>query len=535
MNDAAARSVVEALYVAAADPEGWRDVIDALQDEGSERAPTADAQRGVAHAAELARRIVARERATAAEPLAVGRIRLTAEGRVVSGNEVAWSVLGAALAPRGDGPAAFASPEVAEAIRDGIARVRARPALRVVVRLEVPGDGARFGYIGAGREAGTYDLTLPGADAVRELWSALSDSFGLTPAEVRVAALLREGRTLREIAEDLELSIHTVRNQLRSIFDKLGVQRQSDLIRALSGLAPLSGAAALSGARDGAPRVELHRLRDGRTLAYRDYGVAGGPVLMMFHEGLGSSLLPQGADALARQLGLRVICPERPGFGRSDPREDYGFDVVAEDAVELCDALGLERVRLGAILSGAPFAVRTAVRLGDRAEEILLCSGRPPRPARGDESMVGRFRRRLESAPWVAEGLYAILRLRLSSDFVRRLMRAATAHTPDDRAFVEANPWVSDYIAAYVEECVTSGVQGVLAELRAFRRAGNATADGVTCPVVVWHGEDDRLSPLNDLLDYLGDRASDVSVAPGMGHLLGVRRWRDILHHAARP
>ena len=55
----------------------------------------------------------------------------------------------------------------------------------------------------------------------------------------------------------------------------------------------------------------------------------------------------------------------------------------------------------------------------------------------------------------------------------------------------------------------------------------------LTCPVTVWHGEHDGFAPLQDLLDFLGDRATSVEVVPDAGHLLALRRWDGILRHAA--
>ena len=56
----------------------------------------------------------------------------------------------------------------------------------------------------------------------------------LTPAEVRVAALVAEGRTNREVAAALFLSERTVEGHLSHIFGKLQISHRSELARALS-------------------------------------------------------------------------------------------------------------------------------------------------------------------------------------------------------------------------------------------------------------------------------------------------------------
>jgi DNA-binding CsgD family transcriptional regulator len=60
---------------------------------------------------------------------------------------------------------------------------------------------------------------------------ALQKLFDLTAAEARVAISICNGDGVAEIAESHNVSIGTVRNQLKSVFAKIGVNRQPDLVR----------------------------------------------------------------------------------------------------------------------------------------------------------------------------------------------------------------------------------------------------------------------------------------------------------------
>jgi DNA-binding CsgD family transcriptional regulator/PAS domain-containing protein len=66
--------------------------------------------------------------------------------------------------------------------------------------------------------------------------AAISALFGLTPAEARLAAALAAGDTISEAAARYGVAVGTVRTQLKSIFGKMGVNRQQDLILRLSSL-----------------------------------------------------------------------------------------------------------------------------------------------------------------------------------------------------------------------------------------------------------------------------------------------------------
>jgi DNA-binding CsgD family transcriptional regulator len=63
--------------------------------------------------------------------------------------------------------------------------------------------------------------------------SLLFAVFGLTPAECRIATMLAEGLSLKEIAQVQGTQHETVRKQLRAIYQKTSTNRQPELIRLL--------------------------------------------------------------------------------------------------------------------------------------------------------------------------------------------------------------------------------------------------------------------------------------------------------------
>src|SRR5262249_30438003 len=66
--------------------------------------------------------------------------------------------------------------------------------------------------------------------------------------------------------------------------------------------------------------VEDHTLtlRDGRKLGYIDIGDSNGPVILACHGMPGSRLDFANHDPVLRSLGVRLIAPDRPGYGLSD-------------------------------------------------------------------------------------------------------------------------------------------------------------------------------------------------------------------------
>ncbi|MDP1875357.1 helix-turn-helix transcriptional regulator [Phenylobacterium sp.] len=70
----------------------------------------------------------------------------------------------------------------------------------------------------------------PSLDLMRSL-------FDLTPAEARVAQGIAAGKTLEDLAQTGEVSINTVRNQLRRVLEKTGCTRQAELAALLASVA----------------------------------------------------------------------------------------------------------------------------------------------------------------------------------------------------------------------------------------------------------------------------------------------------------
>lgn len=104
--------------------------------------------------------------------------------------------------------------------------------------------GAALVLVQHGRRAATRGLKTEGADAVlaflvdparpTPLDSArIVRLYALTPAETRLLAEFMRGLDLHESAARLGISIHTARGQMKAAMQKVGVNRQPELMRKL--------------------------------------------------------------------------------------------------------------------------------------------------------------------------------------------------------------------------------------------------------------------------------------------------------------
>lgn len=138
-------------------------------------------------------------------------------------------------------------------------------------------------------------------------------------------------------------------------------------------------------------RVEMP---GGRVVGAVESGVLGGSPVLVFHPTPSSCLfVRQHADAALR-TGVHLVGFSRPGSGGSTMTSP-GLRVVAEDALRVADAFGLDRFAVLGFSGGTPFAAATAALFPDRVTALGLCAAVAPWPEvpdRGggyDDELVG--------------------------------------------------------------------------------------------------------------------------------------------------
>lgn len=466
----------------------------------------------------------------------------------------------------------FADPENAARFRDlaatierggenGAAKGDAPALLRLVSET---GEEAAFGYLIAESRLpeslrrqlrpkaptgkGTLVFVAPEREAARDAVRMYRETFGLTPAEARLAARLKDGLSLKEAAVDLGISVNTARNQIRSIFDKLGVNRQSDLIRHLTELSQLAayiqadlGASGFkpidsSGLSRHAPR-RFFGLPDGRRLCYREHGVADGRPVLMLRSTLNSSLVRPGETKAALDLGLRLICIEHPGAGLSSFDPSLSFESFARDIELLVDDLGLDAVHISATASAAWFGMAVAARLGPRVRRLLLTRPRlsVPQPEK-DRGMASYFFGNLRRHPWLLDSTLFILRAKMSRPLMRSLIFHFFEKSPVDFALMERDPALVEDLLDSILESLDAGYRGLLQEGELFLEGRFPDLSTMVAPLVVWYGEADGIVPPADImadLDRFGIEAAEMRGFPGLGHFF--ENHRQLLEHLTAP
>jgi 3-oxoadipate enol-lactonase len=116
--------------------------------------------------------------------------------------------------------------------------------------------------------------------------------------------------------------------------------------------------------------MNMIKLPSGRMVAWRDDG-SGPPVVLLHAFPLDSGMwAPQMAALAAR---YRVVAPDLPGFGGSDPSPSWTIDTAADGLAEWLDAAGIPGpITLGGLSMGGYVALAFARRHASRLKGLIL-------------------------------------------------------------------------------------------------------------------------------------------------------------------
>jgi len=289
--------------------------------------------------------------------------------------------------------------------------------------------------------------------------------------------------------------------------------------------------------RDASARVL--RLPDGRALGFAEYGAPDGQPLLFFHGTPGARLMARFAHEVALRQRIRVVAPERPGYGLSDLQPGRTIVQWPEDVAALADSLGLERFALAGVSGGGPYVAACAHRMPQRVGVAGIVSGVGPLDDPVVAAAFSAAQRRafavLGQAPWAVRTLAA-----LPSRLVRRfplqaLELVAPLEPAPDRAIL-ARPEVRATLVDDLRQALRQGSRAVLEDLRLFGQPWGFRLEDVAVPVELWHGEADAQVPVG-----VGRRVAQrlpccrARFIPDAGHLWLFEHCEEVLATLCPP
>jgi pimeloyl-ACP methyl ester carboxylesterase len=260
-------------------------------------------------------------------------------------------------------------------------------------------------------------------------------------------------------------------------------------------------------------------LADGRTLRYWASASAG-PVVMFFHGCPDTRRMAMTGEEAAREVGVRLLAFNRPGYGSSTPAESTHTS-VARDAAQLLDLWDIDSVAVLGMSTGGPYAAAFAATYPSRTTRLGLVSS--PAMTTADEGNPDDATERLgpEFMAW---------RQRIDPDDEDDEALAARflAELPAPDAAL-CRPLGDETVAAMVWESLVRP-EGYLRDAALLLRPWDFDVGDVRCPATVWVGEDDAQAMAAVSWWTVRLPHASLEVAPGTTHLATLlTQWPEIL------
>jgi pimeloyl-ACP methyl ester carboxylesterase len=210
--------------------------------------------------------------------------------------------------------------------------------------------------------------------------------------------------------------------------------------------------------------------RDGRALAFRDWGDESGRPVFYLHGAPGSRLL-RGPVLDDTGLGVRLITYDRPGYGRSQRQPRRSVVDAVPNILDIADHLKVESFGVLGVSGGGAPALAVAALAPDRVARCTTVCGIGPADA--------------EDLDFFAD-----------PDVDRDRVLADVREWIDG---IQQNPELPDelkgrLVAAFTEG-IRAGADGIVDDYLALSRPWGFDLADVTCPTTVMVAEDDTSVP----------------------------------------
>ncbi|MCI0505810.1 MAG: alpha/beta hydrolase [Gammaproteobacteria bacterium] len=265
------------------------------------------------------------------------------------------------------------------------------------------------------------------------------------------------------------------------------------------------------------------KLPGGRDLGYCVAGAENGAPFFTFHGLPGSRMESYLLDAAAKKHNVRIITPDRPGYGLSSWQCDRTLLTWGEDVACLADALNIDTFGVIGVSGGAPCALSCAYTMPQRITRIGIVCGLGPLYHTGLSQdmrwLVAAGFNLARLIPWVLKIVPGLPVLALAKSTPGIMLEIiAMVHGGADRQVLKI-PNVREKLILNIKEAFRQGTRGAIQDMQLYSRDWGFLLQGINGHVDIWHGDADDIVPVSHgqfLHQHLPH--STFTVMPGQAH-----------------
>jgi pimeloyl-ACP methyl ester carboxylesterase len=263
----------------------------------------------------------------------------------------------------------------------------------------------------------------------------------------------------------------------------------------------------------------------GRRLSFCEFGDPQGRPVFYFHGTPGSRFEAKFSHQPGKDHAIRIIAPDRPGIGRSDPAPDRELMDWPRDIAELAQRCQISRFGVIGVSGGGPYALACQHALPKQVDFTVLMGSWGPvaeEPALWQEmAPLDRFFGKLSRvAPWAFTLPFSFFGLAAKHLPPKAFIKSLHSSMSQADKALMSNPEMARFFAQDVAECFRQGARGPARDAMLPYGAWGFPIDAVTGQILLHHGMQDQFAPIR-FARYLEARLSNAQLRsyPGEGHL----------------
>jgi pimeloyl-ACP methyl ester carboxylesterase len=282
-------------------------------------------------------------------------------------------------------------------------------------------------------------------------------------------------------------------------------------------------------------------LNDARTFEYLTGGVESDRALVYCHGTPAPPVPMVEFETVARDAGLTLVMPTRPGYGYSTPQPGRSVLDHASDVRELLEHLGLSSAIAVGWSGGGPHALALGAALPDRISGIVTIAGVGPWNDPLFDWLSGMGEGNIEEfgiaagpkdafRAWLEEAAVPLATIQ-AEDVVAEM----APHLSDVDAAALSDGDVATVMAAELRRAFLVGVDGWLEDDQAFMKPWGFELSDVNVPVSLWQGRQDLMVPFSHG-EYIATHLPNVTahLLEEEGHLTLLRYLPTMVSEATK-
>jgi pimeloyl-ACP methyl ester carboxylesterase len=272
------------------------------------------------------------------------------------------------------------------------------------------------------------------------------------------------------------------------------------------------------------------KLPDGREMAWRWWGEPDATKLLRIQGTPASRLYRNPDSSVQRDLGVRYLMIDRPGYGGSTRKKGRGIADVADDLAAVVEAHGIRRIPAMGTSGGGPHVLALAARHPDLVPAATVVVGGTPLEPDEVKQLVGVNAEGYAAAEKGWQELYdllvAVRKRLLGSEGMAGVLKDA----PESDRKLMANPAWERIERESLAETLKQGAEGWTDESFAMHGKWDFDPSTIETSVTWWHGDDDKNAPLSAARRVVAQlRKVDLHVWHGEGHFAALTHDKEIV------